>query len=87
MTEPTIVYDFEFGFIQGPPQFFTAVEGRDTIETADEHRVRLELHPDADTIEEVIVTRASLAYMRTTTRTVPVEPEITEGLKLVGIDG
>lgn len=78
MSEPVVIYDFEFGFLAGgAPLFITAHQGRDHI-AADEARVKIELHPDEDTVEEVIVSRASLAYMRTTQRTVQPEPTVGE---------
>lgn len=83
--KPITRYECEFGFLNGHTQFFTVIEGRD-IYAADTDRIRLELHHE-DSVEEVIVHRASLAYMRTTKRVVQPEPQVTEGLKLVGVDG
>lgn len=80
-------YDFEFCFTNGAVQCLTAVDGRDTI-AADDQRVRLELHQDADTVEEVIISRSQLAYMRTTKRTVHPPATIdSAGLVLVGVNG
>lgn len=82
MSEPTTVhFDFEFGFLSGETQFFSAVEGRDKI-AADDARVRLELHPDDATVEEVIVHRSALSYMRTTKRTVTAEPTFDQKVEL-----
>lgn len=77
MPEPTILYDFEFGFLNGTTQFFTVQEGRDT-KAADADRIRLVMHPDEATLEEVIITRSALAYMKTTMRKVQPETMIDE---------
>lgn len=48
----------------------TAMEGRDEI-GASEERIRLLLHPDPQTIEEIIVNRAQLVMLKTTKRVIP----------------
>ena len=73
----TVQFEFEFGFLNGSTQYFTAQDGRDRI-AADDARVRLEIHHDEATVEEIIVTRSALAYMRTTKRTVTVEPTLED---------
>ncbi len=73
MAEPITTYDIEFGFLNGSTQFVTVQEGRDRI-AVDDVRVRAELHPDPDTVEEVIVHRSALAYMRSTKRTMQPTP-------------
>lgn len=82
---PTVVFDFEFHFQSGSSLFTTAQEGRDRI-SADDARVRLELRHESGDVEEVIVHRSTLAYMRTTKRTLEVEPpkDAEALLKLVG---
>jgi len=82
-TPPKVQFDFEFHFASGAAAFFTAEEGRDKI-AADEVRVRLELHPDPATTEEVIVSRAALAYMRTTRREIEPETQLHTDLGLAG---
>lgn len=76
MSEPTITYDFEFGFLSGAqPLFLSGVDGRDSF-AVDEERLKIALRPDADTLEEIIVQRQSLSYQRVTKRTVKPEPVV-----------
>lgn len=87
--ESIVRYEFEFGFLNGQTQFFTTQEGRDRM-AIDAERVRLELHHEPDAVEEVIVHRSALAYMRTTKRTVQPDMELnpdTGTLRLVGTNG
>lgn len=86
-TPPTVVFDLEFLFIGGQSLYVTATEGRDSIR-ADDARVRLELHPDPLTVEELIIHRPQLAYMRTVKRTAAPEVTIEDAgrIKLVGAD-
>ena len=83
MTDPIVTYDFEFGFLNGTKEFYTAIEGRDRM-GIDEQRVRLELHPDEATVDEIIITRSALAYLRTTKRTVMPPTQLERDLHLVG---
>lgn len=81
MDNPRVYYDFEFLFLNGQRECYTAEEGRDRI-AADDARVRLELHHTEDAIEEIIVHRSALALMRTVKRIIHPDTR-TEGLKLV----
>jgi hypothetical protein len=72
---PKVFFDFEFQFKSGEALHVTAEEGRDLI-AADAERVRLELRLSEDCVEEIIVHRAELAYMRTTKRTVQPETPV-----------
>jgi hypothetical protein len=58
--------------MSGEPLYLSAEEGRDRI-TADAERVRIEKRESPDTVEEVIISRATLLYWRTTKRTVKPE--------------
>jgi len=85
MEKPSIHYDFEFLFLNGTKEWYCAVEGRDRI-SADDARIRLELHPDEQTVDEIIIQRQALASMRMTKHTIP-PPSTTEDagtLTLVG---
>lgn len=87
-TAPLVLFDFEFCFrTSGVKEYFSAQDGRDKI-AIDDARMRLELHPDPQTIDEIIIQRAELAYMRTTKRTVAPEATIEDAgrLRLVGAD-
>lgn len=68
----------------GPSLFLTAEEGRDRI-TIDEVRVLIQVKPDDGSIEETIVHRNALSYMRTTKREVEesadeIQARIAEGV-------
>ncbi len=82
---PTIVYDFEFAFMHGGPSLFiTAEDGRDRI-TIDDLRVLIQVKPDDGSVEETIVHRGALAFMRTTRREVAesedeIQARIAEGV-------
>ena len=79
MTDPIVTYDFEFGFLNSTTQFYSAVDGRDRF-GLDEQRVKLELHPDDATVDEIIITRSALAYLRTTKRTVTPPTQLEQDL-------
>jgi hypothetical protein len=67
-----IEHDLEFCF--GDTQVHvTIVEGRDRI-AADDQRIRVEQHPTDDLVEELIIDRSKLLYMRTTKRTLKEDP-------------
>ena len=87
MSEPQakVFYDFEFCFINGQMPCFTVEEGRDKV-AMDQERIRLEIHHFPTMVEEVIVLRSALAYMRTTQRTVqpPVQTQDAGSVRLVG---
>jgi hypothetical protein len=70
-----VFFDFEFQFKSGESLHVTAEVGRDEI-AADAERVRLELRLSDDCVEEIIIHRSELAYMRTMKRTVTPEPRM-----------
>lgn len=86
MIEPKVLFDLEFQFKSGDTLCLSAEEGRDRI-AADEARVRIEIHQSDDVVEEIIVTRSELAYMRTIRRAVKPETRVEDAgtLRLVGV--
>jgi hypothetical protein len=83
ITPPKVLFDFEFAFMSGQTLYVTAEDGRDRI-AIDDLRVLIQVKTTPEQLEETIVHRGALAYMRMTKREVAQEPELTEGLKLVG---
>lgn len=71
-----IVLDVEFCFTNGDIRSYEVIEARGDRMGQGDAVVVLEIHPNDTTIEEVIVNRSALAYMRTVKRTVePSEEE------------
>lgn len=85
--EPFVQYEFQFGFLNGHGEFFTARADLDTWgQEPGTQTFRMRLHHD-DATEDVTINLSALAYMRTTTRTVTPEAALdadTGTLRLVG---
>lgn len=86
MSDPIVMYDFEWGFQSGDKQFITAIEGRDRI-ARDDVRMRVEAHTSEHVTEEIIVHLGTLEYERTTKRTLVDEAQADALVKLVEGNG
>ena len=64
-----VVLDCEYGFLNGTSEHYTVDTRRDDI-VMDDERVKITLKPDVNTVDEILITRSALAYMRTTQRTI-----------------
>jgi hypothetical protein len=86
VTEPKVLFDLEFCFKSGETLYISVEEGRDSI-AADEARVKIMLRQSDDAVEEIIVSRSELSYMRTLKRIVRPEARTEDAgaLRLVGV--
>lgn len=73
MAEPITFIDYQFGFASGEVQTISTQQGRDTIDETD-LIITIKAHPDARTIETLVVAKDKLSYQRTETRIVEQEP-------------
>lgn len=73
--EPRIFYDIDVLYQSGVLETYTVEGGRDAM-GMDAERVKLTLHPDPATVEEVIIHRPHVARIKTTQRTVQAERQL-----------
>ncbi len=74
-TAPRIVYDIEFQFRDGGRETVHVEEARGDRILIDDTVVSVQLNPEPGVSEDVLVTRAELAFMRTIRR--EIQPEVT----------
>jgi hypothetical protein len=80
-----VLYAFEFGFTNGTPVYVQAEEGRDRIVSTMDS-LELTVRPAPETVEETVIYRKDLAYLRKVTTTIedeaPVDAQLKADLKL-----
>jgi hypothetical protein len=72
MSQPAIHLDLTIVLRNGLELFEQVQVGRDEIALSDD-RIRIERHPSPHEIEELLVTRADVVYIRTVRREIPPE--------------